>query len=238
MTAYGPPAGPPAPARPAASPEQRANLLGYVAGVLGVLSFVWGFLTWFTEGSGDHAPTATGYSIQGAGATAVIGVSLAAGLLAAVRSYEKKDAALVPVALGVTALLLVIGVVIGKGGIDDGSGNSIDVGMGIGLILELITVILQVGALVVAWLMATGKMPTPRPHAPAQPQYPGYQPQQGYPQQPPQGYGPPPGYTQQGAATHDQPQYQPPQPQQQQPQQQPQQGPQQGPQYPYRPPQQ
>jgi hypothetical protein len=215
-------------------------LLGYVAGGLGVLSFIWGFLGWYTEGSGDSETTYGGYAFTTQG-TAIVAVSLIAGGVAAVAAFEKRKATLLPVVIAVAGLLLVVGQMIGKGSISvESGGNGPDTGVGIGLILELITLILQVGALVVAWLMATGKMPARRPQAPAQPQYPGYQQPQGYPQ-PQQGYGPPTSYPQQGAPSQDQPQYQPPQQPPQAPQQ-PQQAPQQPPpQYPlpqYPPPQQ
>jgi hypothetical protein len=228
---YGPPAPPgpptaPVPARPAASPEQRAILLGYAAGGLGVLSFVWGFLGWVTSGSGSDKTTYGGYALAAQG-TAVVAVSLVAGGLAAAAAFEKRKASLVPVVIGAAALLLVLGQVIGKGSVSVQGGGSEDVGLGIGLILELITVILQVSALVVAWLLAIGRLPAARAQVP--PQYPGYQPQPGY-QQP---YAPPAGYPQ---PAPDQPQYQYPQPQQPGQQQPGQQQPGQQP-YPYGPPQ-
>ncbi|MGI8760972.1 MAG: DUF5336 domain-containing protein [Jatrophihabitantaceae bacterium] len=181
MSAYGPPAA----QRPPTSPAQRTAMLAYVAGGLGVLSFIWGFLDWFDQGNDGVG----GYSVAGAGASAVIGFALAAGLLAVAGVVENGKIALAPLALGVTGLLLVIGVSIGKGNLGSNAGN---VSMGIGLILALITAIVQVAVLVLAWMMAAGRMPAPKPKAP-----PGYpQPYPGQPGQygpPPQaGYGPPP----------------------------------------------
>jgi uncharacterized protein DUF5336 len=215
MTAYGPPPTPKA----SASPAQRAALLSYGAGALGVLSFIWGFLKWITEGSGSDQVKFSAYAVESP-AVAVIGFSLAAGLLAAGLAWDAKPPALAPVAFAVTSLLLAIGILIGKGSIDTGGAGSAKVGIGIGLILELITVILQVAALVFGWLTATGRVsgnrapawpgqaqqPPPQqpyPGQPGQPSQPGpppaqpgsYGPPQNYgpPQQPPPA-GPPPGY--------------------------------------------
>jgi hypothetical protein len=213
MTAYGPPAVP----RPAASPVQRAAMIFYIAGGLGVLSFIWGFLKWITLGSGDSAEKYGGYAFASPG-VAVIGFSLAAGLLAAAAAWEKSPASLTPVVLAGTSLLLALGLLIGKGSISGGGGNP-KAGIGIGLILELITVLVQVGVLVFGWMTANGKI-TAKPAAPAWPAqphpYPGqpgapgqpgqYGPPQAYgpgpsqppPAGPPQGYGPPPAGPPQG----------------------------------------
>ncbi|MDQ2750697.1 MAG: DUF5336 domain-containing protein [Actinomycetota bacterium] len=222
MTAYGPPAVP----HSAASPVQRAAMMFYIAGGLGVLSFIWGFLKWLTEGDGGQKVKVAAYSV-GSPAVAVIGFSLAAGLLAAAAAYEKRPARLGPIALAVTALLLAIGILIGKGSIDPSGGSKY--GIAIGFILELITIILQIGVLVFGWMTANGKIKA-KPAAPTwQPQaYPGqpgqqgplgqpgqqgplgqpgqYGPPQTYgpgpaqppPAGPPQGYGPPPSGPPQG----------------------------------------
>src|SRR2546425_4832161 len=97
------------------------------------------------------------------GTMAVIGFSLAAGLLATAATVEKKPASLTPIALAVTSLLLVVGALIGKSSVSvRGGGSGAHVGVGIGLILELITVIVQVGVLVVGWMMASGRIPANR----------------------------------------------------------------------------
>src|SRR5436190_23930165 len=103
--------GTPAQSRPAASPERRAQLLGYAAGVIGILSFIWGFLDWFS----DQDQGVAGYSVAGAGAAATIGLSLTAGLIAAAYAFENRAPAVEPVALAVAALLIVVGILIGKG---------------------------------------------------------------------------------------------------------------------------
>jgi uncharacterized protein DUF5336 len=194
MTAYGPPPTP----RASASPTQRAAMFSYIAGGLGLLSFIWGFLKWITEGDGDGKVQLGGYAVQSPG-VAVIGFSLGAGLLAAGLAWDKKPPTLAPVVFAITSLLLVIGILIGKGSVDTGGSGSAKIGIGIGLILELITVILQAGVLVFGWMTANGRVPVNR--APAwpgqqQPQpYPGPQgPPQGPPPAQPGGYGPPQTY--------------------------------------------
>jgi Family of unknown function (DUF5336) len=193
MTAYGPPPTPKA----SASPAQRAALLSYIAGGLGVLSFVWGFLKWVSEGEGDGKTQFAGYALGSQGA-AVIGFSLAAGLLAAGLAWDNKPPTLAPVAFSVTSLLLAIGILIGKGSIDTGGGGDAKVGIAIGLILELVTAAIQVGVLVFGWMTASGRIPANKaPAWPGQPQqqpYPGQPaaPPQPTPYGPPQTYGPPP----------------------------------------------
>jgi hypothetical protein len=208
----GPPPAPPPAARPPATPERRAELLGYGAGGLGVLSFVWGFLDWFTNGGAGTG----GYSVLGGGAVAAIGLTLVAGLLAAGRAFENRAPSIEPLAVAVAGFLVVLGILVGKSNIA-GAGN---VDAGIGLILQLITAIVQVGVLGYGWLAAIGRLPASRPHPrghghhqppPDQAQW---QQPPGYGQQPP-GYQehPPPGYQEQPA-----PPYSPPtQPFQQQP---------------------
>ncbi|MEP7021345.1 MAG: DUF5336 domain-containing protein [Pseudonocardiales bacterium] len=194
-------------------------MMFYIAGGLGVLSFIWGFLKWITEGSGDSKTSYGGYALASPG-VAVIGLSLAAGLLAAAAAWEKSPASLTPVVLAVAALLLAFGILIGKGSISAGGrGGGPNFGIGIGLILELITTLAQVGVLVFAWMTAAGRIPAKAaqaPQWPAQPQqpYPGqpgapgqpgqYGPPQTYggpaqpPAGPPPGYGPPPAGPPQG----------------------------------------
>ncbi len=196
MTAYGPP---PAP-RSAANPDQRARLLALVAGGLGVLMFIWGFLTWFTENTGEKTSYG-GYVFIG-NSTAAIGFSIAAGLVALAHVYERKPLALLPLALAATSLLLLIGLFIGKGKADSSSGSP-NVGVSAGFVLGLITVILQVAALVLEWLTTSGRLPAKAAAAPAAPWSGGYggQPNQfgpstsyGTPQgeyRPPQPYAPP-----------------------------------------------
>jgi len=169
-------------------------MMSYIAGGLGVLTFVWGFLKWITEGEGSGQGKLGGYAVGSPG-VAVVGFSLAAGLLAAGLAWDKKPLTLAPVALSVTSLLLAFGILIGKGSISPSGGAKF--GIGIGLILALITVLAQVGVLVFGWMTAAGRMPAKPAHAPAWPA----QPQQPYPGQPgapgqpqPGQYGPPQTY--------------------------------------------
>ncbi len=204
--------GSPAPSQAPLSAARRAQLFGYAAGALGVLSFVWGFLDWYAVSSGG--PGQSGY--ESAVAEACVGLSLAVGLLAAVRAFENKPINLDLVAISATALLVVFAVLVS---VPDGVDSEV------GLILQLITAIAQVGVLVVGWLIATGRMPASRPPAPPQTPWqpsPGQYPPAGQQQyqppgppayQPPQGYQPPAGYPQQQPPPPPaQPGYQPPQP--------------------------
>jgi hypothetical protein len=136
--------------------------------------------------------------VLGGAAGATIGLTLAAGLIAAGLAFEKRPQALAPAAVAVASLLVVLGAMIGK------SSGGFEVDVSIGLILQLITALLQAAVLVFAWLSAIGRVPAPKPK-PVQPpqqqqwgQQQNYQqqpPQQGYQQQPPPGgYQPPAGY--------------------------------------------
>jgi hypothetical protein len=175
MAGYGGPGAP----RPPASPEQRAQILGYAAAALGVLSFIWGFLDWEQASGGGSG--VSGY--ESGYAQACVGLTLAVGLLAAVRAFEHRPAGLDLVAVSVTGLLVVFALMVN---LPDAADSAV------GLILQLITAIVQVGVLVLAWLMATGRMPAGRPSAPPPGQWQG--PPQGYPP-PPGGFHPPgPGY--------------------------------------------
>jgi hypothetical protein len=188
MAGYGSPATP----RPPLTPERRAQLFGYIAAVLGLLSFVWGFLDWFKPSGGGSG--SSGY--ESSVAEACVGLALTVGLLAGVRAFENRPVNLDLVAIAVASLLIVFALMVS---IPDGVDSAV------GLILQLITAIAQAGVLIVGWLMATGRIAS-RPAAPTPGQWqphPGYQPPNtGYPtpQAPPQGYQPPPppqGYQQQ-----------------------------------------
>ena len=170
------------------TPERRNQLLGYFAGALGLLSFIWGFLDWFS-GNGTGVG---GYSISGAGASASVALSLVAGLLAAARSLEHKTPVLEPAAIALAGLLVTFGILVGKSSL--GSSGSVDAG--VGLILQLITAIVQTAVLGFAWLAASGRLPASHPPASGP-----WSPHSGYQQPPAQGFEQHPGY---------QPPYQPP----------------------------
>jgi Family of unknown function (DUF5336) len=118
-------------------------MMSYVAGALGILMFIWGFLKWLSIGDNDKESYA-GYAF-GTPTTAVIGLSLAAGLLALLGATERRPGrgvpSAIPTALAATSLLLAIGILISKGSISPDHGA--EVGAKIGLILGLITAALQ-----------------------------------------------------------------------------------------------
>lgn len=115
-----------------------------IGGALGVLMFIWGFLKWLSLGSGDTQNKYGGYALQ-VPTTAVIGFSLAAGLIALLGATERRAGrgvpSAIPTALAATSLLLAIGIYLGKGSISPKIGGK--VGVEVGLILALITALLQ-----------------------------------------------------------------------------------------------
>jgi hypothetical protein len=122
----------------------RERILSLAAGVLGILMFVWGFLKWLKIGDGDNARKYAGYAFQ-MPTTAIIGLSLAAGLIALLGATERRPGrgvpSAIPTALAAASLLLAVGVLAGKGSISPDVGDK--VGVEIGLILGLITAALQ-----------------------------------------------------------------------------------------------
>jgi Family of unknown function (DUF5336) len=215
MTGYGAP-----------QPQQRSGeqlpLFDLIGAGLGVLAFIWGFLDWYGSSDGGGTATFKGYGQLSGSAGAAIGLSVLAGAVAATSLLDRKaKGSLIPLAASAASLLVTFGLLVGK---EKGSDIKI------GLILMLITAIVQVGVFVAGWLQAEGKIMTgARAGAGAQQwgssqQWGGGYQQQGYPQAPTQQYGQPvqPQYGQ--PPQHQQPQYgQPPQHQQPQgyPQQQP-----------------
>lgn len=123
---------------------KRERTLSMIAGALGLLMFVWGFLRWLNVGDGANQHKYSGYAFQ-TPTTAVIGFSLAAGLMAALGAMERRPGrgvpSAVPTALAATSLLLAVGIFLGKGAISPTLGAK--VGVEIGLILALITALLQ-----------------------------------------------------------------------------------------------
>jgi hypothetical protein len=115
-----------------------------VAGVLGILMFIWGFFRWLSVGVAPDQHKFSGYAFQ-MPTTAVIGFSLAAGLIALFGAMERRPGrgvpSAIPTGLAATSLLLAIGVFVGKGAISPTLGDQ--VGVEIGLILALITAAVQ-----------------------------------------------------------------------------------------------
>jgi hypothetical protein len=122
-------------------------MLSMIAALLGLLMFIWGFLKWLNTGESggeDQKTKYAGYAFA-MPTTAIIGLSLAAGLIALLGAMERRDGrgvpSAVPTGLAATSLLLAVGVLIGKGTISPNGGQ--EVGVEIGLILGLITTALQ-----------------------------------------------------------------------------------------------
>jgi hypothetical protein len=105
---------------------QRERMLSTAAGLLGILMFVWGFLKWLKVGDGDNARKYAGYAFQ-MPTTAIIGLSLAAGLTALFGAVESRPGrgvpTAVPTALAATSLLLAVAVLLGKGSISPDLGD-------------------------------------------------------------------------------------------------------------------
>ena len=191
MTAYG------TPTRESGAASQRERMLSLVAAALGLLMFIWGFLKWLhLEDNGDKQKY-SGYAF-GMPTTAVIGFSVAAGMLALLGAMERRSGrgvdSAVPLGLSVTSVLLAIGLLIGKSSISP-SDSFADVGVEVGFILGLITAILQAIVLGAEWASrrsdaADTRGPGAYAAAPQPPQQTAAAPPQTYPQTAP----PPPGY--------------------------------------------
>jgi uncharacterized protein DUF5336 len=148
MSTFGSPA---APTRGNARDSQRERMLSMIAGLLGVLMFVWGFLKWLNIGDSDHTQKYAGYAF-GMPTTAVIGLSLAAGLIAVMGAMDRRSGrgvpSAIPAGLAVTSFLVALGIILAKGSISPELGDK--VGVEIGLILGLITSAVQMIVLLVA----------------------------------------------------------------------------------------
>ena len=122
----------------------RERSLSTIGGVLGIVMFVLGFMRWLSLGEGDDQSKFSGFAFQ-MPTTAIIGLSLAAGLIALFGAMERRPGrgvpSAIPTGLAATSLLLAIGVYLGKGAISPELGD--EVGVEIGLILGLLTAALQ-----------------------------------------------------------------------------------------------
>lgn len=132
------------PAQHTESTVKRERTLSMIAAALGALMFVWGFLRWLNVDDGSKQHKYSGYAFE-MPTTAVIGFSVAAGLMALFGAMERRRGrgvpSAVPTALAATSLLLAIAIFLGKGAISPDFGGQ--VGVEIGLILALITALLQ-----------------------------------------------------------------------------------------------
>ncbi len=134
----------PASPRIESASTRRERLLSMVGGALGLLMFLLGFLRWLSVGEGDNQSKFSGYAFQ-MPTTAIIGLSLAAGMIALLGAKEHRRGrgvpSAIPTGLAATSLLLAIGVLAGKGEISPSLGDQ--VGVEIGLILALVTAVVQ-----------------------------------------------------------------------------------------------
>lgn len=135
---------PASPSRGSASATQRERMMSMIAGALAVLMFIWGFLKWLNIGGSDQKQKYAGYAF-GMPTTAVIGLSLAAGIMAVLGAMEHRSGrgvpSAVPAALAASSFLVALGILLGKGSISPAVGDK--VGVEIGLILGFITALLQ-----------------------------------------------------------------------------------------------
>jgi hypothetical protein len=117
-------------------------------GVLGLVMFALGFLRWLSVGEGDEQSKFSGFSFS-MPTTTIIGLSVAAGLIAILGATETRRGrgvpSAIPLGLAGSSLLLAIGVYAGKGAISPDLGDQ--VGVEIGLILGLLTAALQTAVL-------------------------------------------------------------------------------------------
>jgi hypothetical protein len=119
-------------------------MLSTVGGVLGLVMFALGFLRWLSIGEGDQQSKYSGFAFQ-MPTTAIIGLSLAAGIIALLGATERRRGrgvpSAIPTGLAATSLLLAVGVYLGKGAISPELGDQ--VGVEIGLILALLVAAVQ-----------------------------------------------------------------------------------------------
>jgi hypothetical protein len=118
--------------------------MSMLGGLLGLVMFALGFLRWLSLGEGDEQFKYSGYALS-MPTTAIIGLSVAAGLIALLGATEHRRGrgvpSAVPTGLAAASLLVAIGVMLGKGSISPELGD--EVGVEIGLILGLVTAALQ-----------------------------------------------------------------------------------------------
>ena len=117
-----------------------------IGGLLGLVMFGLGFLRWLSleEGEGGEQVELSGFAYS-MPTTAIIALSLAAGLIALLGATERRPGrgvpSAIPTGLAATSLLLAVGVYLGKGAISPDLGG--EVGAEIGLLAGLATAALQ-----------------------------------------------------------------------------------------------
>jgi hypothetical protein len=130
---------------------KRERSLSMAAGLLGIVMFAVGFARWLSVGEGKDQHKFSGFAFQ-MPTTAVIGFSLAAGLIALLGATERRPGrgvpSAVPTGLAATSLLLAIGIYLGKGAISPTLGDQVGVEVGLiaGIVISLVqTVVLAMG---------------------------------------------------------------------------------------------
>src|SRR3954464_4589660 len=123
---------------------RRERTLSMTAGALGILMFLLGFLRWLSVGEGESQRKFSGYAFQ-MPTTAIIGLSLAAGLIALLGATDRRRGrgvpSAIPTGLAATSFLLAVGVLLGKGAISPNLGDQ--VGVELGLVSGLISALFQ-----------------------------------------------------------------------------------------------
>ncbi|MEY2426908.1 MAG: hypothetical protein QOI61_2480 [Actinomycetota bacterium] len=122
----------------------RERTLSIVGGLLGLGVFAVGFLRWLSVGEGARERDFSGFALQ-MPTTAVIGLAVAAGLIALLGATERRAGrgvpSAVPAGLAAASFLLALGIFLGKGQISLDVGDK--VGVEIGLIVALVATALE-----------------------------------------------------------------------------------------------
>ena len=129
----------------------RERSLSMIGGLLGLVMFGAGFLRWLSLGEDPEQLEYSGYAIQ-MPTTAVIGLSLAAGLIALLGATEQRRGrgvpSAIPTGLAAASFLMAVGIFLGKGSISPDVGEQVGVEMGLVLglgIAAIQTAVLAMG---------------------------------------------------------------------------------------------
>ena len=129
----------------------RERSMSMFAGLLGLVMLALGFAKWLSIGEGDASFEYSGFAFQ-MPTTAIIGFSLAAGLIALLGATERRPGrgvpSAVPTGLAATSLLLAIGVYLGKGSISPDLGDevAVEIGLVLGIVVAAVqTIVLGMG---------------------------------------------------------------------------------------------
>jgi hypothetical protein len=118
--------------------------MSMIGGGLGIVVFLLGFARWLSFGKGAGQRKFSGFALQ-MPTTAVIGLAVAAGLIALLGATERRAGrgvpSAIPTGLAAASLLVAIGIFLGKGAISPVVGDK--VGVEIGLILAIVVTAVQ-----------------------------------------------------------------------------------------------